>query len=192
MKLLLRFFFCVLCIPISAIASTTFDKSLELQGLQFHVICPNDSSINELKIEVVGIEGTKSISREVDGFIVDAEIADLNADGFPELYVYAQSMGSGSYGSVIAYASNRNKSLSEIFMPPLDENAKAYKGYMGHDEFAVVEQKLARRFPIYKDGDTNALPTGGTRQIEYKLKGKEAGWVLELDNITDIVAVPVR
>lgn len=185
MKLLLGFFFCVLCIPISAIAATTFDKSLELQGLQFHVTCLNDSSINELKIEVIGIEGAQSISREVDGFIVDAEIADLNADGFPELYVYAQSMGSGSSGSVIAYASNRNKSLSEIFMPPLDENAKANKGYMGHDEFAVVEQTLARRFPIYKDGDTNALPTGGTRQIEYKLKGKEAGWVLELENITD-------
>ena len=55
---------------------------------------------------------------------------------------------------------------------------------MGHDEFAVVENVLARRFPVYKEGDSNANPTGGTRQIQYKLKAGEAGWVLRVDKVS--------
>jgi hypothetical protein len=38
-----------------------------------------------------------------------------------------------------------------------------------------------RRFPIYRDSDKNAEPTGGTRQIQYKLEAGEAGWVLRKD-----------
>ena len=50
---------------------------------------------------------------------------------------------------------------------------------MGHDEFTVMENSLVRRFPIYKKNDSNAKPTGGTRQIEYKLKMGEASWQLK-------------
>jgi hypothetical protein len=56
---------------------------------------------------------------------------------------------------------------------------------MGHDEFAVVENVLARRFPVYRPGDTNAKPTGGVRQLQYKLVPGEAGWLLKLDRKVD-------
>jgi hypothetical protein len=44
--------------------------------------------------------------------------------------------------------------------------------------FQVVEDCLARRFPIYKPGDSNAKASGGLRQICYKLRAAEAGWLL--------------
>ena len=53
------------------------------------------------------------------------------------------------------------------------------QGYQGHDQFQVVESCLARRFPIYKPGDSNAKATGGQRQICYKLKAGEAGFILQ-------------
>lgn len=56
---------------------------------------------------------------------------------------------------------------------------------MGHDEFAVVEGTFVQRFPIYKDTDTNVQPTGKTRQLQYKLKAGEAGWVLRLDKAVE-------
>ncbi|MDH5245823.1 MAG: hypothetical protein OEW98_05185 [Betaproteobacteria bacterium] len=56
---------------------------------------------------------------------------------------------------------------------------------MGHDELRVVENALVRRFPVYRDGDTNAQPTGGTRQIRYKLGAGEAAWVLRQDRTVD-------
>jgi hypothetical protein len=35
------------------------------------------------------------MTKGVDGHVVLAEVADLNVDGSPEIYVYAQSAGSG-------------------------------------------------------------------------------------------------
>ena len=163
-----------------------FDKKLSLQGITFQITCPNEGSVNQLKLEVKGLaKATDPIKVEVDGSVTDAEVADLNADGSPEIYVFTRSAGSGSYGNVIAYAANNKKSLSRISLPDLSDDAKASKGYMGHDEFAVVENVLARRFPLYQQGDSNAKPSGGTRQIQYKLHAGEAGWILRLDKFAD-------
>jgi hypothetical protein len=79
---------------------------------------------------------------------------------------------------VESWALNKGRrSLSTIHMPEL--SGQAAKDYQGHDEFAVVELTLARRFPIYRPGDINAKPTGGTRQISYKLVPGEASWQLK-------------
>ena len=162
------------------------DLALELQGIRFRITCPNDSSVNVLTITPSGLEIDNSpIEREVDGSVVGAEIDDLDADGSPEVYVYLQSAGSGAYGSLIAYSANRRKSLSEIYLPPVAGNPEAAQGHMGHDEFAVVEGNLVQRFPIYLPGDTNEEPTGGMRQLQYKLEAGEAGWVLRLDRMVE-------
>jgi hypothetical protein len=163
-----------------------FDRTLELQGIKFHVTSANDGSINTLRIVPAGLEIDNSpIVRTIDGTVTGAEVADLNADGSPEIYVYVTSAGSGSYGSLVAYSANRRKSLSEIYLPPLTEDKAASKGYMGHDEFSVLEGVLGRRFPLYRDTDTNARPTGGMRQIQYKLVPGEAGWILKVDRLVE-------
>jgi hypothetical protein len=87
------------------------------------------------------------------------------------------SAGSGSYGSVMAWSASKGHTLLPINMPDLSGNLA--QGYMGHDQFAVVETRLMRRFPIYRPGDTNAKPTGGTRQISYKLVAGEAGFLFK-------------
>jgi hypothetical protein len=51
-------------------------------------------------------------------------------------------------------------------------------GYMGHDQFNVMEGVFTRRFPTYQGKDTNANPTGKTRLITYKLEAGEASWQL--------------
>ncbi|MDP4847944.1 MAG: PliI family lysozyme inhibitor of I-type lysozyme [Akkermansiaceae bacterium] len=163
-----------------------FDKKLSLQGLTFQVKCPNEGSLNKLTITPTGLEGeNKPIVVEVDGSVTGAEVEDLDANGFPEIYVYVTSAGSGNYGSLVAYAANQKKSLTEIFLPDLGEDRVNSKGYMGHDQFAVGEGSLLRRFPLYKAGDSNANPTGKTRQLQYKLRAGEAGWILRLDKVVE-------
>ena len=54
---------------------------------------------------------------------------------------------------------------------------------MGHDEFAVVESTFVQRFPIYSDGDVNAKPSARMRQLQYKLRPGEAGWVLKRNQL---------
>jgi hypothetical protein len=164
----------------------TFDKTLELQGIRFHVKSANVGSTNTLHIVPSGLEIDNSpIVKTIDGTVSGAEVADLNADGAPEIYVYVTSAGSGSYGSLAAYAANRRKSLSEICLPPLTDDKAASKGYMGHDEFAVLEGVLGRRFPIYRASDSNAQPTGGMRQIQYRLVPGEASWQLKLERVVE-------
>jgi len=77
-----------------------FDKVLNLQGIVFHVTCPNDSSLSDVTIVAKGLDVDTSITQTgVDGTVTGAEVADLNRDGSPEIYVYVTSVGSGSYGS---------------------------------------------------------------------------------------------
>jgi len=171
----------------SSVSTGGFDKTLKLQGISFHVKATNEGSLNTLTITPSGLSGGNEVMKqEIDGSVTGAEVADINADGFPEVYVYVTSAGSGSYGSLVAYASNKNRSITPIFLPELSDDKKLSEGYMGHDVFTIMENRFARRFPVYLKDDPNCCPKGGTRQIEYELAAGEAGWILKVNNSTDI------
>jgi hypothetical protein len=172
--------------PDAAPAPVAFDKTLSLNGITFRVSAPNASSVGTVSIVPSGLTVTNDpITQEIDGTVVGAEIADLDVNGWPELYVFTRSAGSGSYGSVLGQAVNNGKSLSAIFLPDIAEDATLAEGYMGRDEFAIVENSLARRFPIYAPGDTNAAPSGKMRQVSYGLVAGEAGWLLSMRDVTE-------
>ncbi|NOQ91330.1 MAG: hypothetical protein GQ552_01280 [Flavobacteriaceae bacterium] len=111
-----------------------------------------------------------------------ALVADINNDGFDELYIITRGTGSGSYANIYGFASNKDKSVTPIYVPELtnDDFSSLFKGYMGHDKFYIEENKLLRKYPVYKKDDSNSNPTGGERVLEYHLKSGEASWVLEL------------
>ena len=170
---------------LAAGSTNQFDKTFSLHGITFHVVATNEGAINQLTITPSGLEIVNSaMKHEIDGSVTGAEIADINADGSPEIYVYINSAGSGTYGSLIAYSANNKKSLSQIYLAPLAYDKVNSVGYMGHDEFTIIENSLARRFPIYNEGDPNCCPKGGTRQLQYKLIQGEASWQLKLVNST--------
>ena len=155
-------------------------------SLAFSVHSSGSRSINHLTISPAGLEiDNRPVTAETDGVVTAAEIADLDADGWPEVYVYISSAGSGSYGSLVAYAVNRGKSMSPIYLPPLADDPDLSTGYMGHDHFAVTGNRLLRRFPVYLPGDTNHAPSGGMRQLEYRLSPGEAGWLLVADRVVN-------
>jgi len=172
--------------PIQEEQKIVFQKSLTLQNITFNISTTGEGSISELTIQPIGLEiDNQKITLELEGQVTNAEIEDLNIDGFPEILIYTVSAGSGSYGNVIGYSVNNGKSISQIYFPELAENKEASSGYMGHDEFAIIETTLARRFPVYNQGDTNNNPTGATRQIEYKLKDGEASRLFAIDKISE-------
>lgn len=159
-----------------------FTKKLSLNNISFEINLKG----KQLSIQPSGlaIDNTK-VTKDIEGSVTNAEIEDLDKDGFPEVLVYITSDGSGSYGTVIGYSVNNGKSLSEIFMPDIAENPEASKGYMGHDEFAIVENSFCRRFKTYNPQDTNSNPTGKMRQIQYKLKEGENSKVFVVDKIIE-------
>ena len=159
-----------------------FSQRLQENGISYGITSPNIAVGNTVTIRPQGLKNvSEPIVQSVEGLVTKAEIADLNGDGAPELFIYTTSTGSGSYGKAYAWATNGKKSLTEIFITPPRE--KDLEGYMGHDEFAVIENSFARRFPVYKKGDPNSSPSGGWRQFQYKLITGEAGWVLRIKRV---------
>jgi hypothetical protein len=87
----------------------------------------------------------------------------------------------GSYGQLVAYAVMDAPQPSLISLQELS-GAMAL-GDQGHDRFSVLEGCLVRCFLIDNPGEANAKATGGVRQICYKLKAGEAGWILRLSSV---------
>lgn len=148
-----------------------FQRNLELQGIQFSI----KAGAGKLEIVPRGLTRDNSpISVPLQGTVINAEVADLNSDGSPEVYVYVVLPGAERRGQLVAYSANRKMSLTPIFLPDLPK--RAAKRYRGGDEFATVESTFVRRFPLSK---------GKTRQLQYKLRAGEAGWVLRLNRQLD-------
>jgi hypothetical protein len=124
-------------------------------------------------------------SREIDGEVILSEIGDLNLDGSPEILIYLTSTDSSHYGTMIGYSVNNGKSMSQVYLPPISDNPELSQGYMGHDEFAIVENSLVQRFPLYKVQDSGAEPTGSIRQIQYKLVDGEASRRFDVDKVVE-------
>lgn len=163
----------------------SFSRELSYPGseISFKVDTKGDSLI----IQPSGLSVSNgALYHDITGYtVVNAEVGDLNIDGYPEVFVYLTSDGSGSYGQLIGYSVNGGKSVSQVSLPDISGNDEVNKGYMGHDEMAIVENTFCQRFPVYKEGDSNAKPTGGTRQIQYKLVNGETGRGLKIDKVMD-------
>jgi hypothetical protein len=157
-------------------ADSGFRQVLEMHGITYEVTSPNLPRGNTLRIVPRGLADNSEIVQPIDGVVTGAEIGDLSIDQAPEVYVFVREPGAEQRLSLVAYASNRNKSLSTIYLPPLEDVPGAAAGYAGHDAMAVVESVFARRFPI---------PGDKTRQIQYRLAQGEASWVLKFDRMDE-------
>jgi hypothetical protein len=176
-------FFCAT--PVAR-AAKPFDETLSLLGISFHVTSANPATGNLVAIQPSGLAIDNSqVVWPVEGTVVRAEAADINADGSPEIYVYTVEPGDDGRAALIAFSANNKKSLSQIAFPAFEDDPENAKGYRGHDEFAVLEGVVGRRFPIYPDDKTRPEPTGKMRQIQYKLVPGEAGWMLKIDRVVE-------
>jgi hypothetical protein len=159
-----------------------FDQTLNADGFSVRITSPNTPGKNTITLLPTGLKSMSApLDVEVEDLIARAFLEDADGDNSPELFLILTNPGSGSYGKALAYSTNGKKSLTPIIFDEPD--LKDLEGYMGHDEFAVMENTFVRRFPIYKKGDTNASPSGGWRQFQYKLQPGEAAWHFRLKRV---------
>lgn len=158
-------------------AFDSFKKTIAFQKHQFDISTNESGAVRELVIKVGRDDKQLILIRQkTDGWVISAEAADLNRNGSPEIYVYSSTYGSGSFGKIYAFEflpTSFDAIRTEPLLPMLAE------GYMGHDSFKIENGQLVREFPIYRAGDTNARPTGGTRKIWYELREIEKKLVLK-------------
>ena len=144
-----------------------YDKSLRYNVYTFTLSAADTGSVRDVTIKAYrGSLLLTNFRVRVDGAVAGAEVADLDNNRFPELYVYSTSDGSGSFGKVYGWQFLPDRKADIVL-----RNWQLPSGeYMGHDSLWVEPTILCRKYPVYKSGDANAEPTGGVRMLRYQLK----------------------
>ncbi len=156
-------------------ASSAYLQTLQMGDYSFEIV----ASDGKLTVTPSGLGATNEpLTASYEGEVTNAEIEDLNSDGFPEVVVYSFTQDDNRYGNVHAFSVNNGQSMSPVSFPDIRNNAEASAGYSGGDEFAIVETTLSRRFPITGQN-------AGTRQISYKLVDGEAMRQFVIDQISE-------
>ncbi|WP_379767831.1 hypothetical protein [Flagellimonas marina] len=144
---------------------------MNLQGVGFNVSSIKKEGKTQLTVFTFGLPNEYNETFELTNeSVINAEVEDLNSDGSPELVVFTQNEGDQSHGNIYAFSVNNQKSMSQVYFQPTEENKQISSGYNGNDQFALVETYLVQRFPIYENG----VDTKKIRQIQYELIDGEA------------------
>lgn len=158
-----------------------FEETLVSGSVSFRLQSPNTANGNTLTISPSGLQVRNDVQEiDVEGLVESARLADLNQDGFPEVYIFARESAS-QRGHVYAFTSYRNRSYGQIYVVPLQEGSERLQGYEGQDAFELTDTRLLRSFPVYKEGQA----TGQERVLTYQLLKGEASFRLELASSQD-------
>ncbi len=149
-------------------AAVPFVRSLTFAGYAFKLVSGKALSVSGQFVEVEAVRGSLLLTRfrvPVVGDVVGAEVADLDHNRFPELYIFTQATGSGSLGFVQGWQFLPQRRAA-VTVAGWERPAP---GYMGHDSLWTENGVLCRRFPQYNPGDANAYPTGSMQRARYQL-----------------------
>lgn len=176
----------LLFLPLFALIGTCADAQVVLNKIDstlkngktgYRILCKNKSvDQNELSVKPIGFEsGARDANFMIRGRVSKAVIDDLNNDGYPDLAVFIYSDSNAVYGTIFAFISEANKSMTICALPDVMLNGKISTGYKGHDQFSLLEGYLLQKFPVYKPGDDKDKPTGGFRSVLYQVGKNEGG-----------------
>lgn len=142
------------------------------------------ASVSIVKLKTRNFEKSNDeyILGEIDP-IEKVFLADLDQNGYEEMYIITRGAGSGSYSNIFGFSSNNDKSVTPIYIPDISANdvvqGGLFYGYQGHNTFTLENGSLINSFPVYLKDDTNANPTGGNRSVKYSMIAGEATWILK-------------
>lgn len=141
-------------------AASTLSRTLHFDTIHFSLRWPA-AGAGMLEIVPAGLQNdNQPIQRPIDGTLRDATIADIDADGSPELYVVVD----GPHGKqqLLVWVANRRRSLSEAVV-------------IGGDG----EPGGGGRWRI---GDGGLHRHDAKGEVRYRLRPGEAAWRIEPAN----------
>jgi len=114
--------------------------------------------------------------------VIAVHQADLDKDGFEELYLITQSADVEAFGTVLGLSSKKDSTASVISFegatPYNTKEGEPYEGYGGQDAFSIHDGVMSNVFPLYLPEDKPSKPTGGRKRVFYELIKGDASMVL--------------
>jgi hypothetical protein len=160
------------------IAFEKIDTTVKFGKYGFKVNCRNkEVKSNQLSIRPLGYESpaNETMNIPIRGRVSNVQVDDLNNDGLADLILMIYTDSAAIHGTVYAFISDGDKSLLPCALADPALDGKINGGYKGHDRFNMLQGTLLQRFPIFKPGDADDKPTGGTRTIQYDVVRGESG-----------------
>lgn len=140
-------------------------------------------------VRVVGngfLEKTDTILFDEIEHVDTVIIADLDSDGFEELYIFTRGFLPGEYDHVFGIMSAEDKSYCEIIFPSIKPEditpGSLFEGYNGKDVYKIKKNVLERTFLVHKPGDTYENPELGFRIIYYTIEKTDSGIFYKIKN----------
>lgn len=116
--------------------------------------------------------------------VIQVRLADLDKDGFEELYLVTQATGEETYGTIYGFYSDSDRDVLLISYegasPYTMKEGGPYEGYHGADAFFFNDNSLVNSFPV-------TLPEATASQgkeVYYKLVKEEGAIILRPDRWT--------
>jgi hypothetical protein len=163
----------VAAFPIAAVAGSdcTFKKKVQKWNYVFNV---SSRPVGDCSIQVVRIAVQRSgrpltqFANDPDVLAEEAWAEDLDDDDKPELVVVSRSPKDAARVTLDVYRLDGNM-IRRVQPPELAERT----GYRGRDSYRLDGSQILRTFPVYRDGDADDAPGGGTRTLRYGLRDRQ-------------------
>jgi hypothetical protein len=143
-----------------------YDKTLRFNVYTFSVSAADSASVRQMTIKAYrGKLLLTNFKVQLNGTVTNAEVADLDKNGFPELYIY--STNENSLGRVHAwqFLTERKAAITPVNWPLATD-----KAYMGQDSLWIDRASLCRKYPAYQVVKGKKVATGGTHWVRYRLR----------------------
>ncbi len=110
--------------------------------------------------------------------VIQVRLADLDKDGFEELYLVTQAAGEEAYGTVYGFYSDQDNDVLLIsyegVSPYTTKEGGPFEGYRGGDTFLFNENRLVNSFDALTPGAAASIK----KKVYYRLVKEEGAIVL--------------
>ncbi|CAL1517869.1 hypothetical protein [Chitinophaga sp. MM2321] len=167
-------------VPVPHEDRTSFQQDTVIGDFHITAITRGDATMRNLIIAVNAVKDSTAkadtiMDRDIKGKMKHITVGDLDHDKMPELYCFTTSCGTDAYGKVYAYVINKEGAIriNTMELDTLEEPA-----YKGRDSFYIKGNTLVRTFPLFREGQANAVTSNDRKTISYGLQKKNNTYVL--------------
>ncbi|MDZ4713689.1 MAG: hypothetical protein SGI89_15385 [bacterium] len=116
--------------------------------------------------------------------MLNALLADLDNNGFEELYIITKSTGDEAFVNVMGVVSDMDERIAEIKIQQdssmIMNKGDEFNGYLGMDSVYFDRSHLYKEYPVFKSSDPGSGNISGKVKMTYTLKNKNSEYSLDV------------